>query len=383
MTYSGLQINKAENGDVLTAAATGFTNGACAAFNVAPATLTVSATGVNKVYDGTTNATVTLSDNRFSGDSLSDSYTSAAFADANAGTGKTVSVSGISISGTDAANYTLGNNTASTTANITPASTAGAVASSANPALTGATVWFTNTLSVVTGGGTPTGSVIFKDGATALGTNAVNGAGVAILSTSSLSHGSHTITAEYASNGNFTGTTNSLSPNQMINTPPAASSPTVTRGPGISLKVNIPALGTDADGDTLSVTALGAGSQGATITHNSAYVFYLPASGNNNNDSITYTISDGYGGAASGTITVNVVAVGGIAQSITVTNGVATIHFFGIPGFQYDLQRATSVNGTYSTVTAAGTQTAASDGQFSFTDSSAPSGGAYYRSIQH
>src|SRR5207245_1828284 len=84
--------------------------------NQAP--LTVSATGVNKVYDGTTTATVTLSDNRVSGDVFADSYTSASFADKNVGTGKTVSVSGISISGTDAGNYTF-NSTAATTANIT------------------------------------------------------------------------------------------------------------------------------------------------------------------------------------------------------------------------------------------------------------------------
>ena len=83
------------------------------------ATLTVSAAGVNKAYDGTTTATVTLSDNRVSGDAVTDSYTSASFADPNAGTGKTVSVSGISISGTDAGNYTLANTTATTTANIT------------------------------------------------------------------------------------------------------------------------------------------------------------------------------------------------------------------------------------------------------------------------
>src|SRR5439155_1381053 len=80
-------------------------------------TLAVSATGVNKVYDGNTNATVTLSDNRVAGDSLSTSYTSASFADKNIGTAKQVSVSGIAISGTDAANYTA-NTTATTTADI-------------------------------------------------------------------------------------------------------------------------------------------------------------------------------------------------------------------------------------------------------------------------
>src|SRR5207244_2527009 len=80
--------------------------------------LLVSATGVNKAYDGTTAATATLTDNRVAGEVLSASYTSASFANKNVGTAKTVTVSGISISGTDAANYTA-NTTASTTANIT------------------------------------------------------------------------------------------------------------------------------------------------------------------------------------------------------------------------------------------------------------------------
>ena len=59
--------------------------------------LTVTATGVNKVYDGTTAATVTLADDRVGGDVLTTTYTSASFADKNVGTGKTVSVSGITI----------------------------------------------------------------------------------------------------------------------------------------------------------------------------------------------------------------------------------------------------------------------------------------------
>jgi hypothetical protein len=81
--------------------------------------LNVSATGVNKTYDTTTSATVTLSDNRVAGDVFSDSYASAAFADPNIGLAKPVNVSGISIAGADAGNYTS-NTTAATTANITP-----------------------------------------------------------------------------------------------------------------------------------------------------------------------------------------------------------------------------------------------------------------------
>ena len=81
--------------------------------------LHVSATGVNRIYDGTTAATVTLSTDNVTGDIVSPSYVSAAFADRNIGIGKTVSVSGITISGSDASNYTLTNSTATTTAIIT------------------------------------------------------------------------------------------------------------------------------------------------------------------------------------------------------------------------------------------------------------------------
>jgi uncharacterized protein YfiM (DUF2279 family) len=82
--------------------------------------LAVSAMAANKVYNGTTAAAVTLSDNRVAGDSLSTSYTSAGFSDKNVGNGKTVNVSSISVSGTDAGNYSF-NTTASATANITTA----------------------------------------------------------------------------------------------------------------------------------------------------------------------------------------------------------------------------------------------------------------------
>src|SRR5205814_4754059 len=54
------------------------------------------------------------------GDSLTTSYTSASFADKNVGTAKTVSVSGLAVSGADSANYTF-NTTANTTADITKA----------------------------------------------------------------------------------------------------------------------------------------------------------------------------------------------------------------------------------------------------------------------
>jgi gliding motility-associated-like protein len=109
------------NGSGLSAANYNFIQAAsnASALTVTPKTLTVSATGNNKVYDGTTTATVTLSDDRVTGDIFTESYASASFATATVGTGKPISVTGIAISGGASGNYTLGNTTTSTTANIT------------------------------------------------------------------------------------------------------------------------------------------------------------------------------------------------------------------------------------------------------------------------
>ncbi|MBP1706632.1 MAG: hypothetical protein H6Q39_356, partial [Chloroflexi bacterium] len=88
--------------------------------NISKRPLTIVAIGMNKVYDGTVAATVTFTDNRVGSDTFTKTYSSAVFADKNAGTGKTVNVSGINVTGPDAANYTW-NTTASTTANISRA----------------------------------------------------------------------------------------------------------------------------------------------------------------------------------------------------------------------------------------------------------------------
>src|SRR5205823_4933329 len=87
--------------------------------NITRKDLVVSAHGVNKIYDTTTAATVTLTSDKLGADDVSAAYTSASFASKNVGTGKAVSVSGISISGADAGNYNLTNTTAGTTASIT------------------------------------------------------------------------------------------------------------------------------------------------------------------------------------------------------------------------------------------------------------------------
>jgi hypothetical protein len=166
----------------------------------------------------------------------------------------------------------------------------------------------------------------------------------------------------------------------------------------VSLKVLISTLlskATDANHDNISFTGVNtsSSSQGATLFANSTYVFYLPT--NNNSDTFTYNLSDGHGGTATGTVFVNMAGSqpGGTSGSISVSEGVATVKMFGIPGFQYDVQRATSLNGPWTTLTSAPPLnatppfTATADGSFSFTDNfndlGGPPGSAYYRSLAH
>jgi hypothetical protein len=88
--------------------------------DITPRPLNVTASGTDKVYDGLTADQVTLADNRIAGDLLTVNSAAANFINPNVGNGKAVSVTGISVTGADAANYSA-NATAATAANITPA----------------------------------------------------------------------------------------------------------------------------------------------------------------------------------------------------------------------------------------------------------------------
>ncbi len=94
-----------------------FNTTAATSADITARALSVTAAGVNKVYDGLTSASVTYADNRVTGDVLAPSG-SASYLDKNVGIAKTVNVSGITLTGTDAGNYSF-NTTATTSADIT------------------------------------------------------------------------------------------------------------------------------------------------------------------------------------------------------------------------------------------------------------------------
>src|SRR5262249_32532416 len=142
---------------------------------------------------------------------------------------------------------------------------------------------------------------------------------------------------------NFVATVNDLSDLFTSNHPPVALDATFARAANLSLKISIADLlanyTSDADGDVRALKSLGASAQGASISTNVTQILYSPV--NNNPDAFTYTVSDGRGGETNATINVIVVNPGGISQSIAAVNGVVTVNFAGIPGFQYDVQQST------------------------------------------
>ena len=94
-----------------------------------------------------------------------------------------------------------------------------------NPSSYGQSVMLTATVgAALPGSGTPTGTVTFYDGAVALGSSALSN-GTATVSVTTLTVGTHSITATYSGDTNFTGSTSGAL-SQVVN--PAATTTTVS-----------------------------------------------------------------------------------------------------------------------------------------------------------
>lgn len=131
-----------------------------------------------------------------------------------------------------------------------------ALVSGTNPSVFGQSVTFTAT---VTGGsGTPTGTVTFFDGPTQIGTGTLNGSGVAIFSTSSLSVAAHNITATYGGNATYDPSTSAVVSQTVnrANTTLALVSSVNPSAPGQSVTFTA----------TIAADAPGAGTPTGTVT---------------------------------------------------------------------------------------------------------------------
>ena len=220
--------------------------------------LTVSAKGVNKVYDAGTNASVTLTSNAVAGDVLSTAYTDAAFLDKNVGTGKTINVSGISVGGTDAGNYILSNSTATATASI----------NKLNLAVTGVTAnskVYDGTTAATLGG---TAAV------TALGGDVVTlgGSGVGVFANKNVGVGKAVTVSGYTISGADAGNYNIIQPKGLVADITARAltitADNITRLYGLSnplLTYSVGGMGL-ASGDTLATVFTGALATAAVVS---------------------------------------------------------------------------------------------------------------------
>jgi CSLREA domain-containing protein len=102
---------------------------------------------------------------------------------------------------------------------VNPADTTTTVGSSVNPSVFGQSVMFTATVTAnAPGSGTPMGNVQFVIDSVPFGAPvALNGSGQASVSASSLSVGTHTVTANYLGNASYNASSGSLSGGQVVN----------------------------------------------------------------------------------------------------------------------------------------------------------------------
>jgi hypothetical protein len=100
------------------------------------------------------------------------------------------------------ANYITSSGTTVQTVANNKKGTTTSVASSLNPSVSAQAVTFTATVTP-SGSGTPTGTVTFLDIKTTLGTATLGSSGAATFTTSSLTVGTHSVTARYSGDSNF------------------------------------------------------------------------------------------------------------------------------------------------------------------------------------
>jgi rhamnogalacturonyl hydrolase YesR len=130
------------------------------------------------------------------------------------------------------------------------------------------------------------------------------------------------------------------------NTAPVAGPDVFARGKDLSLKILKAALltnDTDADGNPLTLSGIDlTTTNGVTLATDATFIFYTNSL--NVTDRFSYTITDGFGGYATGTVVITVIAhVAGQVLNVALSATAATLGFAGIPGYVYEVQRSTNL----------------------------------------
>ena len=259
-------------------------------------------------------------------------------------------------------NFDVSSSTTSLSQVVNKSATSSVLVSGSNPSIVGAPVTFTVTVAATApGAGTPTGTVNFRDGATVLGPGTLDASGVATFSTSSLTVGTHSITADYTADGSFAASTSnsvaqvvnkdgvsatlasSLNPSTFgANVTFTATVTSTGTGPiptgTVTFKDGATVLGTgtlDASGvATYATTALAGGSHTITATYagdtnhagGSSAGLAQTVNGATTTTALTSATNPSvFGQSVTVTATVTSAIAGTITGSVTFTDGVTTL----------------------------------------------------------
>ena len=223
------------------------------------------------------------------------------------------------------------------TKTVTQAATTTTLTSAPDPSVFGQSETLTATVTAVApGAGTATGMVSFFDGATLLGTASVSG-GVATFTTSTLSAGSHALTAVFGGDSSFTSSTAPVDTTVVDAAPVAVNDSynAVENAPlVVSAASGVLANDTQAQGDALTAVLVAAPAHGTLALNSDGSFTYTPSSGYVGPDSFTYKDNDGYQTGNTVTVTLTV-AVAQVHNTRTVaasaTGGLISVMDNGVP----------------------------------------------------
>jgi Concanavalin A-like lectin/glucanases superfamily/Bacterial Ig domain/FG-GAP-like repeat/Regulator of chromosome condensation (RCC1) repeat/Immunoglobulin domain/IPT/TIG domain len=177
-----------------------------------------------------------------------------------------------------------------------------------------------------------------------------------------------------------------------VSHPPVANPDAITTAsntPAMFAAAKLALNDTDVDGDPLTVIGVSASSaQGGTVSLALGMVTYTPPVDFVGNDTFTYTISDGQGRTAVGTVMATVGSGGTVALNIVfgpvIIGGNFIVSFAGIPGLTYTIEASSNLAGPWTKVAniaAPTTDQGSGIGVFSFTEPVNGNSTRFYRTV--
>ncbi|MGH1397666.1 MAG: Ig-like domain-containing protein [Alphaproteobacteria bacterium] len=94
--------------------------------------------------------------------------------------------------------------------------------------------------------------------------------------------------------------------NASLNSTPVAADDTLSTNEDTAIVIDVLGNDVDLDGDTLTLTAVGAAANGSAVLHSDNTITYTPDAGFVGVDSFTYNVSDGNGGTDTATVQITV-----------------------------------------------------------------------------